>query len=66
MSLGVPERGETTKTGVTQGVRVDRDGIAVMLLRYKIEAGKAGTKRFFVTAPAKFWARWRLDRQYCR
>ncbi len=33
LQLGVPERGESAKTGVRQGVRVDREGVADILRR---------------------------------
>ena len=37
--LGVPERGETTKTGVRQGVRPDRKGVQDLIMKYYNRTG---------------------------
>ena len=55
--LGVPERGESTKTGTRQGVRPDRPGVAASLLRYKSKT-KPGQKLFSLTS-AQFDFCWR-------
>ena len=57
--LGMPERGERTKTGVRQGVRVDRDGVAAKLLWYKERAVKQRRKKVFGVTPRQLWMAWR-------
>ena len=56
VSLGVPERGESTKTGVRQGVRPDRPRAAEVLLRRKYMTA-AGRKLFRISAD-QFRAAW--------
>lgn len=56
--LGVPERGESTKTGVRQGVRPDRKSIGERLLYYKEQAIRAGRKRLFTHTPSSFYRSW--------
>lgn len=56
--LGNPRKGERTKTGVRQGVRVDRDGIAARLLMYKKRAQRSGDKKVFRVTARQFWAAW--------
>jgi hypothetical protein len=56
--LGVPERGESAKTGVRQGVRPDRDYVSDILRRRR-RATRHG-ERIFKIAPQAFreaWAR---------
>jgi hypothetical protein len=55
--LGVPERGEATKTGVRQGVRPDRPWAAQLWAKYKQRTPK-GQKVFLVKAAA-FRQHWR-------
>ena len=52
LNLGVPERGESTKTGVRQGVRPDHSGVADLLQQYKSRS-KPG-RRLFELSPAQF------------
>ena len=55
--LGVPERGESTKTGTRQGVRADRDGVAQILLKYKARTSPG--KRLFDISIKEFGVLWR-------
>ena len=55
--LGVPERGEATKTGVRQGVRPDRPCASKLWTQYK-QRTPQGQKVFMVKAAA-FRAHWR-------
>jgi hypothetical protein len=48
VSLGVPERGESSKTGIRQGVRPDRPGISEILMRRR-DAAPKGAKIFPTT-----------------
>ena len=55
VSLGAPERGEQTKTGVRQGVRVDRDGVAARLLWHRDEAWRERRRKVFRFSVRQFW-----------
>ena len=56
ISLGVAERGEATKTGFRQGVRIDRAFVAEIIKKHKRAAPK-GSKIFRVQ-PRKFLEHW--------
>ena len=45
IALGVAERGEATKTGFRQGVRIDRPAIGA-ILRKHVKAARKGQKTF--------------------
>ena len=57
LHLGVPERGESTKTGVRQGVRPDHSGVADLLQQYKSKSQPG--QRLFGLSPSQFAHCWR-------
>lgn len=61
VQLGVPERGESTKTGVRQGIRPDRPAIAEKLLWYKARAEARGGGRLFDHTPSTFYRSWNVS-----
>lgn len=56
--LGRGDRGETTKTGTNQAVRVDFSGVAAMLIRYRDAARRNGGGKVFRVQPTAFYAHW--------
>ena len=57
LHLGIPERGESTKTGVRQGIRPDFEGVSDLLQKYKAKSQPGG--RLFLLTPAEFSSCWR-------
>ena len=58
MPLGVGERGESVKTGIREGVRIDREGVRQKLPQHKKQAVDEGGGCIFSVSQAGVYAHW--------
>lgn len=56
--LGRGDRGETTKTGTSQSVRLDFSGTSAMVVKYRDAARRRGGGRVFKVGASTFYAHW--------